>query len=112
MLNYINLSETVQFAKASIICDYCVLKEIKQPLFDSIDHFLSAMESPERRLKLGFRKIYSFPLNRGVPSIKVIDTKIMPVGIFPRPDLVSLECGCPLNWPFRSCVGNWGDFQI
>ena len=90
MLNDIDLSEIVQFVKASIIAIIVYLKI-------SNSHFLSNItESSEWRLKPGFRKICSFPLI-GIPSIKVIDTKIMPVGIFPRLNLVSLECECPLN---------------
>ena len=44
-----------------------------------VSHFLSAMVSREWRLNLGFgiQKRGPFPLNRGVPSIEVSDTKIM-----------------------------------
>ena len=61
-----------------------------------------------------------FPLNRGVPSIEVIDTKI--VGVFPGTNFVSLEWKCPestgvpkargggysLRWCIQGCVAEQG----
>ena len=46
-----------------------------------VSHFLSAKVSPQRRLNPGFGTLkkchFPDPLNRGVPSIEVIDTKTM-----------------------------------
>ena len=58
-------------------------------------HFLSAKVSPEWRLSPGFRtqRKCPFPLNRGVPSIEAINTKIN-VNIFPGPNFVSPEWRC------------------
>ena len=44
-----------------------------------VSHFLSAKVSPEWRLNPGFRnqKKCPFPLNRGVLSMEVTNTKIM-----------------------------------
>ena len=44
-----------------------------------VSHFLSAKVSSEWKLNLGFgtQKKCPFPLNRGVPSIKLTNTKIM-----------------------------------
>ena len=57
-----------------------------------VGHFMSAKVSPERRLNLGFRtqKKCPFPLNRGVPSIQVTNTRIM--WTFFRDQIL-----CPLN---------------
>ena len=47
--------------------------------FSVVSHFLSAKISLEWRLNPDFRtqKLSPFPLNRGVPSKEVTDTKIM-----------------------------------
>ena len=56
-----------------------------------VSHVLSAKMCPEWRLNTGFgtQKNWPFPLNKGVPSIEVIGTKIMCV--FSGPNFVSLE---------------------
>ena len=55
-------------------------------------HYLISKVFPEWRLNPGFgiKKKCPFPLNRGVPSIKITNTNIY-VNIFPGPNFVSLE---------------------
>ena len=58
-------------------------------------HYLISKVFPEWRLNPGFgiKKECPFPLNRGVPSIKITNTNIY-VNIFPGPNFVSLEWRC------------------
>ena len=60
---------------------------------------LSAKLSPEWRLNPGFgtQKECPFPLNCGVPSLEVIDTKTIYVDVVLEPNVVSPEWRCPLN---------------
>ena len=55
-----------------------ILKTVT-PLWPVVSNFLSAKVSPEWRLNLGVGtlKKYPFPLNRGVPSKEITNTKIM-----------------------------------
>ena len=75
-MQYIDTSEIVQFVKAAIMV---ISVHLKISTFFVVSHVLSAKVSPEWRLNPGFRtkKTCPFPLNRGVPSIKVTDIKIM-----------------------------------
>ena len=63
--------EIVQFVKASLILFSVKLKISTSSLW-------SVKMSPEWRLNTGFetQKKWPFPLNNGVPSIEVRDTKI------------------------------------
>ena len=76
ILQYIDVSEIVQFVKAAIMV---ISVHLKISTFFVVSHVLSAKVSPEWRLNPGFRtkKTCPFPLNRGVPSIQVTDIKIM-----------------------------------
>ena len=78
-VQYIDFSELIHFWKHSS----WALK---------LNHFLIAKVSPEWRLnpRFGTLKMRPFPLNRGVPSIEVTDTKIM--WTFLRDQIL-----CPLN---------------
>ena len=75
ILQYIDVSEIVQFVKAAIMI---ISVHLKTSTFFVVSHVLSAKVSPEWRLNPGFRtkKTCPFPLNRGVPSIQVTDIKI------------------------------------
>ena len=75
-MQHIDTSEIVQFVKAAIMV---ISVHLKISTFFVVSHVLSAKVSPEWRLNPGFRtkKTCPFPLNRGVPSIKVTDIKIM-----------------------------------
>ena len=75
-MQYIDGSEIVQFVKAAIMV---ISVHLKISTFFVVSHVLSAKVSPEWRLNPGFRtkKTCPFPLNRGVPSIKVTGIKIM-----------------------------------
>ena len=44
-----------------------------------VSHFLIAKMSPEKTLNPGFgtQRKCSFPLNRGIPSVEVTNTKVM-----------------------------------
>ena len=75
-MQYIDLSEIVQFMKAiSIVTSV----QLKKSTLIVVRHFLSAKVSPEWRSNSGFgtQNKSPFPLNRGVPSIEVTNTKIM-----------------------------------
>ena len=72
----IDLSEIVQFMKAiSIVTSV----QQKKSTLIVVSHVLSAKVSPEWRENSGFgtQKKCPHPLNRGVPSIEVTNTKIM-----------------------------------
>ena len=75
-MQYIDVSEIVQFVKAAIIS---ISVHLKISTFFVVSHVLSAKVSPEWRLNPGFRnqKKCPFPLNRGVLSMEVTNTKIM-----------------------------------
>ena len=74
-MHYIDLSEIVHFVKAVIIATSVHLN-LSQFL---VSHFLRAKVSPKWRLNQGFRTQTKcpFPLNRGVSSKEVTETKIM-----------------------------------
>ena len=76
ILQYIDVSEIVQFVKAAIMV---ISVHLKISPFFVVSHVLSAKVSSEQWLNPGFRtkKTCPFPLNRGVPSIQVTDIKIM-----------------------------------
>ena len=71
ILQYIDVSEIVQFVKAAFMV---ISVHLKISTFFVVSHV-----SSEWRLTPGFRtkKTCPFPLNRGVPSIQVTDIKIM-----------------------------------
>ena len=75
-VQYIDLSEIVQFVKAGIIV---ITVHLKLSTVFVISHILGAKVSAEWRLNLvfGTQKKCPFSLNGGVPSIEVTDTKIM-----------------------------------
>ena len=85
----IDLSKIAQFVKAEIIV---ISVHSKLLTFFVVSQVSSAKVSPEWRLHLGFGTLKKcpFPLNRGVHSIEVTNTKTM--GTFFR-DLIL----CPLN---------------
>ena len=88
-MQYIDLSEIVQFMKAvSIVTSV----QLKKSTLIVVSHVLSTKVSPEWRSNTGFgtQKTCPFPLNRGVPSIEVTDTKIM--GAFFQDQIL-----CPVN---------------
>ena len=75
-VQYIDLMQIVQVWKAvTIVTSVC----LNLSTILVVGHFMSAKVSPEWRLNLGFRtqKKCPFPLNRGVPSIQVTNTRIM-----------------------------------
>ena len=76
-MQYIYLSEIVQFVKAGIIVIITV--HLKLSTLFVISNVLGAKVSPEWRLNLvfGTQKKCPFSLNRGVPSTEVTDRKIM-----------------------------------
>ena len=84
-MHFIDLSEIVLSVKAFIIVISwrlpCVILKRSTVLVARVSHFLSAKVSPQRRLNPGFGILkkcpFPDPLNRGVPSIEVIDTKTM-----------------------------------
>ena len=88
-VDYIILSERVQFLKAPIIV---ISVHLKISTLFVASHVLSAKVSPEWKSNPGFgtQKTCAFLLNRGVPSIEVTDTKIM--WTFFRDQIL-----CPLN---------------
>ena len=73
---FIDLSEIVQFVKAST---FFISAHLKISTLFVISHILRAKVSPEWRLNSSFRtqKKCPFPLIRGVPSIEETNTKIM-----------------------------------
>ena len=75
-VQYIDLSEIVQFVKAGIIF---ITVHLRLSTLVVISHVLVAKVSPECRLNLVFetQKKCPFSLEGGVPSIEVTDTKIM-----------------------------------
>ena len=95
ILQYIDVSEIVQFVKAAIMV---ISVHLKISTFFVVSHVLSAKVSPEWRLNPGFRtkKTCPFPLNRGVPSIQVTDIKIMWTS-FPDQILCPLYMGLSLK---------------
>ena len=76
-VHYTDLSEIVQFVKADIIVISVNLKLSSEPFLLSVTFWVLKV-SREWSLNLGFgiQKKCPFPLNRGVPSIEVTDTKI------------------------------------
>ena len=71
---------------------------LKVSTFFVVSHVMSAKVSHEWRLNPGFRTntMCPFPLNRGVPSIEVTDTKTMWT-FFQDKIVVCPEWRCPLN---------------
>ena len=92
-MHYIELSEIVQFVKASILA---ISLHWKISTLFVVSHFLSAKVSPEWRLNPGFRGPESVPfaLNRGVSSTEVIDKTIIRV-FLQNQTLCSLYGGVP-----------------
>ena len=69
-VQYIDVSETLRILKAVAILSS---KDLKLSTIFAVSHLLSAIRCPCS----GPREIAPFPLNRGVPSIEVKNTKIM-----------------------------------
>ena len=94
-MDYINLSEIVQFSKAPIIL---ISVHLKISTLCVVSHVLSVKVSPEWKSNPGFgtQKTCPFPLNRVVPSTEETDSKIMWT-FFRDQILCPLEWRCPLN---------------
>ena len=72
----IDLSEIVHFVKVAI---FAISVHLNLSTLFVVSHFLCAKLSPKWRLNpdFGSQKECPFPLNRGVRSVGVADTKIM-----------------------------------
>ena len=78
---YIYISEIVRVVKADIIA---IMVHSNLSTLFVVSHVLRPNLSPEWRLKPGFgiQKKCPFPLNRGVPSIELADTKNVRAAVF------------------------------
>ena len=89
-VKFTHTSAFQRFKRDSSVCESfhncyyllpCVHLKRSTPLVSRVSHFLSAKVSPEWRLNPGFgtqkKSPFPNPLNRGVPSTEVIDTKTM-----------------------------------
>ena len=75
-MQYIDLSEIVQFMKAVSIMTSV---QLKKSTLIVVSHVLSTKVVPEWRSNTGFgtQNKCPYPVNRGVPSIEITGTKIM-----------------------------------